>query len=96
MLTLAAMTWAAYMFSRSELHMLHSVPPPVIIEVGEKYDYKPLEAAIYVPAGWKDSCEEQQLVVMYMLYHFNNFRNRNAKFNDQMIDSFASEWKCIE
>lgn len=85
------------MFSRSNLNMLHSVPPPVVIEVGEKYDYNPIEAAIYVPAGWQDDCDNQQLVIYYMLKHFNNFRNLKYKFSDQNLDYIsATRWKCVQ
>lgn len=96
MLTLAAMTWAAYMFSRAELHMLHSVPPPVVVERSAVYDYNKIESAIYVPSNWKADCYSEQLVVLEMLNHFNAYRNGNNKLSEVKLDQIASKWVCIE
>lgn len=96
MLTLAAMTWAAYMFCRENMQMLHSVPPPVVVETGSEYNYKSVENAIYVPLQWKDNCYDQQSVVTYMELHFNGYRNGNQKWSYAKIDELSSHWKCIQ
>lgn len=96
MLTLAAMTWAAYMFMQDHMQMRYSVPPPVVIERGIEYGYSNVESAITVPATWTDNCYDQQSVVLYMGLHFNSFRNGKQKLPYSQIDNIAAEWKCIE
>lgn len=96
MLTLASMVWAAYMFCRSEMHMVHQVPPPVIIEKGEVYQYDNIYSTITVPADWKDDCKDQKEVVYKMAQHFNDFRNGNQKLSISKLTEVANSWVCIQ
>lgn len=96
MLTLAAMTWAAYAFIQANTHMYGKVPNPVIIERGSTYNYSLIESAIYVPANWQDDCYSQQLMVLYMAEHFNAFRNGQQKLTEAKLDKMAEEWVCIK
>lgn len=95
MLTLASMIFAAFAFVGTEVGMLNKVPMPVVIEVGIQYKYDPIEDAIYVPANWSDSCENQTKIIQYMAEHFSNFKNGSNKFTDEKITNIAHKWKCV-
>lgn len=96
MLTLATMFYTAYMYAASATNMRHNVPPPVVIETGQLYDYKPIESAIYVPSSWHGSCEDQKSLIIEMLYHFNNYRNGNNKMKELTMGNITDKWKCLD
>lgn len=96
MLTLASMAWAAFMFVATQTGMLHDVPPPMIIETGTKYSYNEIEDALYVPANWTDTCDNQSRVVYYMVRSFNNFRNGKNKLTENKMQEITKKWVCVD
>lgn len=95
MLTLASMVWAAWFYVATATNMLHDVPSPVVVQTGKEYKYNDIEAAIYVPLDWDDSCANQQQIVYYMALNFNNFRNGKKKFPDSKLHDIAAKWQCL-
>lgn len=94
---LAALYYTAYMWVGSAVNMRHNVPPPIVIEHGEVYDYKEIESAIMVPDSYSGTCEDQQLFVLSMVMHYNNWRHirKENLMTMKTMDMIASRWVCV-
>lgn len=95
MLSLATVAWTLYMYVSSSTNMRHNVPPPMIIESGQNYEYNEVESALYIPSNWTASCYNQEQLAYYMVKHFNAFRNGNNRMKPNTMDDIARKWVCI-